>query len=174
MHSEQNRNIETLTHEETLSNQVFALTMTLNYSFYSLRNSTWYCGAHGVHGIPASFFFFARWHYTRVYNISWRDILLHHVSISSMVSLRELSSLSSVVDRLSRSDRSNAGRGVLQNWKELNEQSSSSLSSGRVTCNSTGIMQLMSWNRQCSTSLTTHNHVMCKVNKIIIYTNGAV
>lgn len=63
MHSEQNRNIETLTHEETLSNQVFALTMTLNYSFYSLRNSLEICIMHEgekkkkVHGIPASFFF---------------------------------------------------------------------------------------------------------------------
>lgn len=46
MHSEQNRNIETLTHEETLSNQVFALTMTLNYSFYSLRNSLEICIMH--------------------------------------------------------------------------------------------------------------------------------
>lgn len=66
MHSEQNRNIETLTHEETLSNQVFALTMTLNYSFYSLRNSLEICIMHEGEKKKKStwysrqFFFFAR------------------------------------------------------------------------------------------------------------------
>lgn len=86
--------------------------------------------------------FEAAWHH-RVHNVAWSRTPLHYVSISSVASLKELSALSSGVDGLSRSDRSNAGRGVLQNWKELNASSLSSLSSGRVTWNGTGIVELM-------------------------------